>query len=236
MFTKNSLLALLAGLALAASTPAAEIRGIISKVDGENKALVIEGLGKGGRGITFTFVLTDDTRILFGANAGSLADLVVGRRTRVVFDERDGKQIALTLRPLYPQPKSKDTISAVPTPANGSGGVLRLINSNDREIVVVGADTKGGESETTLHFPKDLKVLRGEKATDFDGLKEGESLSFEAEKKDGKFMAKSVRVGPPDPNAKQAPAMLPDGKKGEKAMKVLEIVFQILEQMKRERQ
>ena len=234
MFTKNSLLVLLVGLALASSLSAAEIRGVISKVDPENKELLIEGLGKAGRGITFTFVLTDDSRVLFGANTGSLADLVVGKRIRVIYDERDGKQVVLIVRPLYLQPRSKEAIPAAP--GNGSGGVLRLINSNDREIVVVGADAKGGESETTLRVPKDLKVQRGDKASDFDGLKEGESLSFDAEKKDGRFLAKSLRVGPPDPNAKQAPAMRPDDKKGEKAMKVLEIVFQILDQMRRERQ
>ncbi len=233
MFTKNTLLTLLAGLALAASVPAAEIRGVITKVDSENKELLIEGLGKGAKGMTFTFVLTDNTRVLFGANGGSLADLVVGRRTRVIFDDRDGKQTALVIRPLYLQPKAKDAVPMAP--ANGSGGMLRLINSNDREIVVVGANPKGGESETTLHIPKDLKVQRGEKATGFDELKEGELLSFEADKKDGKFMAKSLRAGPPDPNANSAPAMLPDDKKGEKAMKVLEIVFQILDQMRRER-
>jgi len=235
MFTKNTLFALLAGLALAASVPAAEIRGVIRKVDPENKELLIEGLGKGGKGMTFTVVLNDDTRVLFGSNAGSLADLVVGKRTRVIFDDRDGKQTALVIRPLYLQPKAKDGVAMV-VPANGSGGVLRLINSNDREIVVVGANPKGGESETTLHIPKDLKVQRGDKASGFDELKEGELLSFEADKKDGKFLAKSLRAGPPDPNAKSAPAMLPEDKKGEKAKKVLEILFKILDQMQRERQ
>jgi hypothetical protein len=233
MFTKNALIALLAGLALAASVSAAEIRGVISKVDSENKELLIEGLGKAGKGMTFTFVLNDDTRVLFGSNAGSLADLVVGKRTRVIFDDRDGKQTALVIRPLYLQPKAKDGVAMAP--ANGSGGVLRLINSNDREIVVVGANPKGGESETTLHIPKDLKVQRGDKPTGFDDLKEGELLSFEADKKDGKFLAKSLRAGPPDPNAKSAPAMLPEDKKGEKAKKVLEVLFKILEQMQRER-
>jgi hypothetical protein len=233
MFTKNALFTLLAGLALAASVPAAEIRGVISKVDPENKELLIEGLGKGGKGITFTFILTDDTRVLFGSNAGSLADLVVGKRTRVTYDDRDGKQAALVIRPLYLQPRAKDGVAMAP--ANGNGGVLRLINSNDREIVVVGANPKGGESETTLHIPKDLKVQRGDKPTGFDELKEGELLSFEADKKDGKFLAKSLRAGPADPNAKSAPAMLPEDKKGEKARKVLEIVFKVLEQMQRER-
>src|SRR6266699_1060420 len=104
MFAKNTLFTLLAGLALAASLPAAEIRGAITKVDPENKELLIEGHGRAGKGMIFTFVLTDDTRVLFGSNAGPLSDLVVGRRTRVVYDDRDGKQTALIIRPLYLQP------------------------------------------------------------------------------------------------------------------------------------
>jgi Cu/Ag efflux protein CusF len=234
MSTKISLLAPLAGLLLAASVPAAELRGVISKVDTDKKELFVEGLGRAARGMTFVFILTDDTRILFGSNAGSLADLVVGKRTLVRYEERDGKLTAIVIRPLYARPRSTDTTAAVP--AGSAGGVLRLINSNDREIVVVGGSPKGGDSETTLHIPKDLKVQREDKATDFDELKEGEPLSFEAEKKDGKMLAKSLRVGPPDPNAKSAPASMPEDKKGEKVRKVLETVFQILDQMRRDRQ
>jgi hypothetical protein len=234
MSTKNPLLVPLTVLFFAASVPAAEIRGVISKVDTENKELLVEGLGRGGKGITFVFLLNDDTRVLFLANVGSFGDLVVGRRTRVIYEGRDGKQIALVIRPLYPRPRSKDPDASAP--ANSAGGVLRLINSNDREIVVVDASPKVGESETTLHIPKDLKVQRGDRATEFGDLKEGEAISFEAEKKDGKMLAKSLRVGPIDPNAKPAQASMPENKKGEKVVKVLEIVFQLLDQMRRDRQ
>jgi Cu/Ag efflux protein CusF len=233
MLTRKLSLALLAGLFIVPIATAAEMRGVISKVDAESKELLIEGFGRAGKGMTYVFLITDDTRILFGSNAGSNADLLVGKRTRVIYDERDGKQIALVIRPLYLQPKSKPANPVAP--GGGADGILRLINSNDREIVVIGANAKGGESETTLHVPKELKVERNAKKTEFDDLKEGEQLSFEADKKNSKMYAKTLRVGPADPNGKQAQASQPEEMKREQVMKTIETVIQILEQLRRER-
>ncbi|HEY1861138.1 MAG TPA: hypothetical protein VGG61_12325 [Gemmataceae bacterium] len=236
MQLKRYLLVLMAGLLVAGTASAVEVRGVITKIDPDKKELLIEGKGK-DRGTTFTFSLADDTRILFGSKTGTAADLAAGKRVRVAYEERDGKRSNVVIHALYLQPKGAEATPATTTASASAGsGTVRLINHEDREIVVVAGGGKGKEAETTLLVPKDVKVQRGDKATDLNELKEGETLSYEADQKDGKLTAKSLRVGAADPNAKAttpAPPASAKGEKGEKAMMLLQRIMKLMDQMEK---
>jgi hypothetical protein len=237
MQLKRYLLVLAAGLALTGAASAVEIRGVITKIDPDKKELVIEGKGK-DRGTIFTFSLADDTRILIGSKTGTAADLAAGKRVRVDYEERDGKRTNVVVHAFFLQLKGTEGKPATTTSATaGAGsGTVRLINHEDREIVVVAGGGKGKEAETTLLVPKDVKVQRGDKATDLNELKEGEMLNYEADQKEGKLTAKSLRVGAADPNAKAttpAPPAPAKGEKGEKAMMLLQRLMKLMDQMEK---
>jgi hypothetical protein len=235
MQLKRFLLVLAAGLALTGAASAVEVRGVIAKIDADKKELILDGKGK-DRGKTFTFPLTDDTRVMLGSKAGTAADLTAGKRVRVDFEERDGKRTNVVIHALSLQLlKGSESTLAPSTPAAGGvgSGTVRLINREDREIVVVAGDGKGKEAETTLLVPKEVKVQRGDKATDLNELKEGETLSYEADQKDGKLTAKSLRVGAADANAKAATPASAKGEKGEKAMMLLQRLMKLMDQMEK---
>jgi hypothetical protein len=239
MQLKCYLAVLAAGLMLAGAASAVEVRGVIAKIDADKKELILDGKGK-DRGKSFTFPLTDDTRIMLGSKAGTAADLSAGKRVRVDYEERDGKRTNVVIHALFVLQLLNGTESTPATPAPAAGGAgsgtVRLINHEDREIVVVAAGGKGKEAETTLLVPKDVKVQRGEKATELNELKEGETLSYEADQKDGKLTAKSLRVGAADANAKTSPPAPPaaaKGEKGEKAMMLLQRLMKLMDQMEK---
>jgi hypothetical protein len=238
MQLKRYLAVLAAVLMLAGAASAVEVRGVISKVDTDKKELILDGKGK-DRGKSFTFPLTDDTRILLGSKAGTAADLSAGKRVRVDYEEHDGKRTNVVIHALVLQLlKGTESTPSPATPAAGGAGsgTVRLINHEDREVVVVAGGGKGKEAETTLLVPKDVKVQRGDKATDLNELKEGETLSYEADQKDGKLTAKSLRVGAADPNAKPAapaPPASAKGEKGEKAMMLLQRLMKLMDQMEK---
>src|SRR6266851_7871123 len=102
MQRKRYFLVLVAGLALNGAASAVEVRGVIAKVDADKKELTLDGKGK-DRGKTFTFPLTDDTRILLGSKAGTAADLAPGKRVRVDYEERDGKRTNVVIHALFLQ-------------------------------------------------------------------------------------------------------------------------------------
>ena len=118
MQRKRYLLVLAAGLALTGAASAVEVRGVIAKVDADKKELVLDGNGK-DRGKTFTFPLTDDTRILLGSKAGTAADLAPGKRVRVDFEERDGKRTNVVIHALFLQLKGTEGTPTTTTPAAG---------------------------------------------------------------------------------------------------------------------
>jgi hypothetical protein len=240
MQLKRYLLVLTAGVLLSGTATAVEVRGVISKIDLDKKELVLEGKGK-DRGTMFTFPLNDDTRILFGSKAGTAAELSTGKRVRVDYEERDGKKTNVVIHAFFLQLKGTDSTPASPPAATGGAGsgTVRLINQEDREIVVVAGDGKGKETETTLLVPKDVKIQRGDKTTDLKELKEGETLSYEADQKDGKLTAKSLRVGAADANAKPAtpappaPPALGKGDRADKAMMLLQRLMKLMDQMEK---
>jgi hypothetical protein len=227
MHLKRHLVGLMAGLLVAGTASAEEIRGVISKVDPVNKELLVEGKGKGARGQTFRFALTADTRILFGSEAGAVADLLVDKRVHVTYDEQDGKRAALVIHANYPKPEGKVAVGT----DGGLAGKVQLINRSDREIVIVGS----GDKETTLTLPETVKIDREGKSIGLEDLKEGERVAVDADKKDGKWVVRALHVG-----GSTAPASVPGkdekAERREKAMKILEMVLQRLERMREEKQ
>ena len=94
MTAPRCLLTLLASFALAAASPAASVRGVVTRVDPDKKGLEVEGRNHGLNGAALTFTLSADARVMFGAQAGALSDLEVGRRVRVEYESDGERQVA----------------------------------------------------------------------------------------------------------------------------------------------
>ena len=123
MQLKRFLLVLAASLALSGAASAVEVRGVIAKIDADKKELILDGKGKDRRK-TFTFPLTDDTRIMLGSKAGTAADLTAGKRVRVDYEERDGKRTNVVIHALSLQLlKGSESTPAPLTPACASSTV-----------------------------------------------------------------------------------------------------------------
>jgi Cu/Ag efflux protein CusF len=190
---------LTAVLALASTAPAAEVRGIVAKVDPDKKVLVLEGRGIGLRGAVLVFELPAGTPVMFGDQAGTLSDLEVGRRVRVQYDVADGRQVAQAIRVLGgPRPAAPTATVPPPVPAAGDGltGVLRHVGYSDREVVVIGPGPKGADTETTVAVPETARITKNGKEATLDDLKEGDSAAVQVETKDGRPSALSIVVGP----------------------------------------
>ena len=190
MNAKRLLLALSVSLLCSLAASAAEIRGVVVKVQPDKKEFTLER-GLGLRRTQFTFSTTAETKILLGDQPGSLNDLGPGKRVRVVYEVRDNTsfaQLVVANGGLLP-PANRASEKG----NNGNAGVLRRIAVTDREIVVV---TKGaqGETETTYAIPEGLKIQRGDKVITLEDLKEGERVNVQVEKKDGKSVVVGVQV------------------------------------------
>src|SRR5437773_115836 len=94
MFVKAITSTLLTTLALGFSAGAAEIRGIITKVDPDRKEVVVEGRSRGARGLALSFQVESDTQILFGQQRGQLGELAPGKRAHVFYEVRGGRNVA----------------------------------------------------------------------------------------------------------------------------------------------
>jgi Cu/Ag efflux protein CusF len=224
---KGFLLAVLAPWFLTVATVAAEVRGVISKVDLDKREVVVEGRGRGARGQTFTFRVDKDTRILFGQDPGELADLAAGKHVRVSFEHQGGQDVALLIQ-AHGSPAPRTTTSKPMGSGDGITGTLMRVALTEREMVVVGPGPKGPETETTIAVPDRAQVTRGDQTIRFDELKEGEQVAVTAEKRDGKLTAVAIHAGGGKPPA--APA----GKEA-RLQKVMQIVGQVLQQLEQMR-
>ncbi len=227
MRTPACLLALLASLVLSVAATAAEVRGVLAKVDPDKKEVVLEGRGRGARGLTFTFTANADTRVLLGDEPGHLGDLVPGKRAHIIYEMQGDQRVALVIQ-------SHGTV-ATPAPAspatadpNAITGTLQRVAYTEREIVVVGPGPKGPDTETTLAVPEDVKVTRDGKAIRFNDLREGEKVAVTPEKRDGKRVAAAIQVGAAAPAAAAKP--------GTRLQKILGIAGQVLQMAQEMRQ
>jgi hypothetical protein len=213
---------------LGLTAQAAEMRGVVLKVDAEKNQLVIEGRGLGLRGAIMTFHLPKDTPILAARKPVRLSDLSPGRRVRVAYELEGDRRVALLVTLLGAPPSSAET------PVNSGNtvsGILRRVSFTEREIVVISPATNGGpEVEAILSVPEDAQVTKDQKPIPFDDLKEGEQVLVQAEKRDGKLLAKSIQLG-----AKAAPSTKPESadnkiEKVRGALKMLDFFLRMMEQ------
>ena len=203
MNTKIFSLSVTAILCLAFSATAAEVRGIVVKVDSKNHELVIEGRGRGLRGAELTFQLNKDTVIQNGQEPAQVSDLMPGKRVRVFYERQDGQRLALritmpggALAEALKQAPPAEPAKAGPNDANTVSGTLRRLALTDREIVVVRANPAGRtDIETTIFVPESAKIDKDGKAIRLEELKEGLQVTVKVEKDHKEVVAKSIQVG-----------------------------------------
>jgi len=201
MFNRISSLSSIALLAFGLAAQAADVHGVIVKVDTDRKEVSVKCRDKGFRGATVDFRINDSTAIQLGKQSVGLTDLSPGSRVRIVYELDGGRHLALsiTAHGLLTAPAAPAPAPAAPlAPAMDTGltGTLRRIALTDREIVLVGSAAKGSpETETTMLVPADAKITRDQKPIRFEDLKEGETAVVAPEKKEGKLVARSIQVG-----------------------------------------
>jgi hypothetical protein len=229
MSARGWLLGALTPLLLTVAASAAEVRGVIAKVDPDRNEVIVEGRGRGARGVTFTFTVDKDTRIVFGEQPGKLTDLVPGKRINVIFEPHGDRATALLIQAHGTPASAAAAPAPAPAPAPAASGdaitgTLQRLALTEREIVVVGPGPKGPDTETTIAVPETARVTRGDKAIQFDDLKEGEQVAVTAEKHNGKLSAVAISAGggKPPTTAAAPPA------KGERLQKILSVVGQVL--------
>lgn len=193
MFANRCFLAVFCLLMGTAWASAEQVRGVISKVDAEQKELVIEGRGIGVRGAVIRFSLGKDTQILFGRQAGAIGDLSVGKQVNVSFETQDGKRVAVTINVSGSKPAAP--ARPVADDANTVSGLLRRIARTDREIILATPGEQGKEGYVSLPVPEDAKITRDDKAIQFDDLKEEEPAVVRTETRNGKKVAVAVMTG-----------------------------------------
>jgi hypothetical protein len=220
----RSVLGLMTALVLAGPGYAAEMRGIVSKVDLEKNELILEGKGK-ARGHAYTFNLNKDTRVLFGSEQFTVADLAVNRKVVITFDERNTNNVALIIKVAGPKPEAK-----TPAGAEAPAATVKLIALSEREIVVAAPFSQGGESEKTYVVPKDAKITRNDMPIQLEDIKEGDRVVVDAETHDGKDIARSIRIGGKAVTAKKKDM------KPEDLMKWVRTFLQMAEQARQNRE
>jgi cold shock CspA family protein len=219
---------LIAALTLTFAVSAAEIRGVVVRV--EKDRLVLEGRGAGVRGMPLIFDLDKDTEVLFGRQPGAVADLTPGRRVRLQLEDRGGRPVARVIHVLGARPQPAGPMA--PTDPNTIGGTLQRVAFTDREIVVIGPGPQGPETETTIAVPETVKIQKGDAVLGFDSLKEGEPVQVRTEKRDGRLSAVAIQVGPGSFSAPapERPNFLP------RLRQALQMADKLLEQMEKNRE
>lgn len=219
MSPKCRAFALLVVLAAGPAVLADEVKGVITGVDPDKKELTVELHSKAARDVSMTFRAAADAKIRVSHREAGFADLKSGEKVRVLYEVRDGKRVALGITAHGPKPSGSAATTAAQDD-NAVRGILRRVSVSDREIVVVGPGAKGPMTETTVKVPEGTKITREQKVVSLENLKEEETVSVRAEKRDGKLTAVAINVGkdlPPAP----APA-----ERGGKVRKVIEKVLE----------
>jgi hypothetical protein len=198
---------LLAGLAFVTPTSAAEARGRIVQINAEENELQLEARGP-WRGTVLDLTLGPKTQIFIGGRPGTRSDLAVGRRVRVVFEQREGKSIARVIRSLGVRSTDTQAVPAAVPSKEGEGvaGTLQRVALTDREVVVIGPGAKGPRTETTIAVPEKTPITRDGKPAAFEALKEGESVIVKTQSQKGQLSATSIQVGPAQAAAPAPPA------------------------------
>jgi hypothetical protein len=178
------------------SAASAEFRGTVKQVDLDKKEVVVEGREKGIGKVVRTFVFGQESRVLFGKQPGELSEVAAGRRASVHYEISEEKRLITVLAVNGPRPSKTAASKKTAGAENLVAGLLRRVAITDREIVVIGSDSKTGkETETTLEVAKDAKVTRNQKAIKFEDLQEGEQARVRVEKRGDKLLAVAITIG-----------------------------------------
>src|SRR5262245_55408808 len=94
MFAKQMAWTFLTTLVFGLPASAADIRGIITRIDPDKKELVLEGRSRGARGLALSFKVEAETQVLFGQQRGQLRELSPGKRAQVFYELREGRRVA----------------------------------------------------------------------------------------------------------------------------------------------
>jgi hypothetical protein len=179
--------ALLTILVLAGPSLAEEVRGVITRVDLARKKVVVEGRGRGVRGVALTFTLARDCQIMFGRETGTPDDLEAGRRVRVRFETDNGEKVASLLRVRGRLPDRNDGKTVT--------GTLKRLDREKAEIVVsVRVGKRTPAREVTLTLADKIAVTRGGKTIPLEQLKEGARIRVHRESRKGTMVAQSIQV------------------------------------------
>ena len=86
-------------VALLVATPvfAEDIRGTLLRVSPDKQEVAVDVRDRGRRSTAMTLHLDADSQVLLGRKAGKLADLVVGKRVRVLYEVQSGQPIARSI-------------------------------------------------------------------------------------------------------------------------------------------
>jgi hypothetical protein len=207
---------------------AAEVRGVVSKVDLDKKELLLEGRGKGLRGQFVLIHFTPETRFEAGRQAAQPSDLTPGRRVRVLYESRDGVRQATLVSWLGLFANTPPPGPAAALDPNTVAGTLERIALTEREITVVGPAAGGPEpTETTLSVPNDVVIQRDQKPVQLSDLKEGEQATVRFETRDGKRVARVITAGvAPAPGTPQ---------RGERIGEIMKLIEGLLQQLRERR-
>jgi Cu/Ag efflux protein CusF len=190
-------LSLTTALVFLTAASAEEARGRILKIDPDKKEMRLGGLAP-WRGAVLDLKVETKTEIFVGGQPATLNDLTPGQRVRVIFEQRDGKAVARTVRSLglmrllQPLPARP---AAPLKEGEGVSGTLQRVALTDSEIVVIGPGAKGARTETTIAVPEGTTITRDGKKIAFEDLKEGETVTVKTESRKGQLTATSVQAG-----------------------------------------
>lgn len=223
--TRRFILGLVLALSCTLPAWAGEVRGRIQSVDLDKNELVLGGLGTGGQPLKV--LLESDTQVFFGRTAATLADLPVGRRAHVTFEDRDNRRLAKAIYLAGPLPARRRERTPARADGNTVAGVLQRVARTDREVVVVGPGPKGPDTETLIAVPETARIVRGDKVIALEDLKEGEPVTVQTERRAGQWTARAIQAGP----GGAAQMKRPDGDfpRVRMALRIAEFVLQQVE-------
>lgn len=195
---------------LVSAASAAEVRGVITKIDPAKNELVVDIKGVlAAKGELMTLYLPADATVqigLVGPQPGTLKSLAAGQRVRVVFDDRNGKKmvqlvrIVALLSPSDP-PAGNPNPNPNPLPPTGNGagnvvsGTLRYIGLSERDILLAHAGAGGKEAYTPIQVPETARINRDKQQIRLEDLKSEEAVAVQFEMKDGKRVALAIQAG-----------------------------------------
>jgi hypothetical protein len=191
MFTPKMIFSCLILVLSVNTLSAEEIRGVITKADATRKTFTVEERGKGRRNQVLTLSVDSDTDIRRGKEAVKIEDLVVGKRVRVLYEQR--KDDRLAIRVTMPASLTNPGQATVLGDPSAFAGLLRRVAYTEPEVVVIGLDKT--EKETVVLVPEEVKVTRLGKPIAYDDVQEGETAIVKTEKKERRLYAKEISIG-----------------------------------------